>query len=478
MDYALRNNLVPLSITDQLITIAMLHPENREITRELEFLTDRNIFPVKWELPKIQEEISRLYQVTHDDLDNILKATYHYLDSKKADQVKMRKVEDGTVIEWLDDLISEAIVKRASDIHLESFEDSLKIRFRIDGVLIAWKKSINYRKETVISRLKIMAHLDIAERRRPQDGRFTMQNEKTTVDIRVSILPTIFGEKIVLRILDKSTLNLALENLGFHTNLIDNLRKILGLAYGMILVTGPTGSGKTTTLYSALKYLNRPEVNIITVEDPIEYFLPGINQTNVKPQIGLTFASLLKTILRQDPDIVMVGEIRDRETAEIAVRAALTGHLVLSTLHTNDALSTIIRLIDMGIESFLLTSALKMVISQRLVRRICPGCKITDDDTELLLKQHSYTAIKQPTFYKGRGCKECNFSGYSGRVAVAEYIQLDEEMAAAIQKFTGLTDLQAAARKKGFISLKEAAFQKCVEGITSLPEVISETMTL
>ena len=478
VDYALQNNLVPLSMTDQLIIIAMLHPDNREITRELEFFVDRNILPVKWELPQIQEEINRLYQISDAELKNYQKSSFHYLDSQKEIRNDLKKPEDHTVVDWLDELISEAIIKRASDIHLESYEDSVKIRFRIDGILTDWGKSVNYRGELLISRLKIMAHLDIAERRRPQDGRFTMQNGKNAVDIRLSTLPTVFGEKIVLRILDKSNLNLSLENLGFNANLVESLQKILNFSYGMILVTGPTGSGKTTTLYSALQFLNRPEVNIITVEDPIEYFLPGINQTNVKPPIGLTFANLLKNILRQDPDIIMVGEIRDRETAEIAIRAALTGHLVLSTLHTNNALSTIVRLIDMGIETFLLASALKMVISQRLVRKICSECKIIDKSENDLMAQTDRFTANQIDFYRGQGCRDCNYTGYSGRIAVAEYIQLDEDIITAIQKFTGLSDLQSIARKKGFIPLKEAAFQKCIEGITSLPEVISEIITI
>lgn len=471
-EYALQHHLVPLFIDEQGIHVAMDDPQNYDVIREIEFFTEQTIIPVKWEWSQIFNEINTHYNIAQEVED---KRSYNLFQYREIQGLNEKKDHDEhTIIKWVDELVSEAIARRASDIHIESEENSLRVRFRIDGVLWDWDKKVNYKKEFVISRLKIMAHLDIAEKRRPQDGRFSMQSDTDRIDVRVSTLPTTFGEKIVLRLLDKSSLILSLDGLGFDLELTDNLKRILRSSYGMILVTGPTGSGKTTTLYSALQFVNKPEVNIITVEDPIEYHIPGINQTNVKPAIGLNFAAILRTILRQDPDIIMVGEIRDRETAEIAVRAALTGHLVLSTLHTNDAPTTIIRLIDMGIEPFLLAGALKMVIAQRLLRKICPSCKAVDGQANDLLPEYFQHSDNQFIFYEGRGCPHCHFTGYYGRCAVAEYILIDEEMAGAVQRFNGLNELISLARMKGFKTLKEASLQKCLDGITSLSELFSE----
>ncbi len=473
-EYALQHHLVPLFADEKGIHVAMDDPQNYDLIKEIEFFTEQTIIPVKWEWSRIFNEINIHYNIAHHVDDKRSYNLYQYRERQSINGGKEKNNEDYTIIKWVDELVSEAIARRASDIHIESEENSLRIRLRIDGVLWDWKKKVDYKKELVISRLKIMAHLDIAERRKPQDGRFSMQSDTNQIDVRVSTLPTTYGEKVVMRLLDKSSLILSLDGLGFDPALTDALKSTLQSSYGMILVTGPTGSGKTTTLYSALQFINKPEVNIITVEDPIEYHIPGINQTNVKPAIGLNFATILRTILRQDPDVIMVGEIRDRETAEIAVRAALTGHLVLSTLHTNDAPTTIIRLIDMGIEPFLLAGALKMVIAQRLLRKICPSCKTVDSRANDLLPEYFAPSEKQFVFYHGQGCSHCHFTGYYGRCAVAEYILIDEEMAGAIQKFHGLNELLTLARIKGFKTLKEVSLQKCLDGITSLREVISE----
>jgi type IV pilus assembly protein PilB len=303
-----------------------------------------------------------------------------------------------------------------------------------------------------------------------------MKSGDKTVDIRVSTLSTDFGEKVVLRILDRSSLKLSLDVLGFEKKVLADFKKVLKMPYGMVLATGPTGSGKTTTLYAALNFLNKADVNIITIEDPIEYNLPGINQTMVKPEIGLTFAGILRTVLRQDPNIIMVGEIRDSETAEIAVRSALTGHLVLSTLHTNDAISTIVRLIDMGVEPFLVANSLKMVIAQRLIRKICPKCRTEDKEALTQFQHYNLPAeLKEITHYKGARCQYCNQTGFSGREAIIEHLIIDDEFARLILNNADISQLRAFAKSKNLMTLKEAGFQKIVEGKTTLSETISET---
>ena len=379
----------------------------------------------------------------------------------------------GSVASQVNTLIHRAIEMRASDIHIEPYEGLLRLRYRLDGVLQEMGELSLAQKDAILSRLKIMARLDIAEKRRPQDGRIRIGKDNKTVDLRVSTLPTEFGEKIVLRILDKSEQRLELRQLGFDEANLRQFRKAIANPYGMILVTGPTGSGKTTTLYAALSELNTPEVNITTIEDPIEYNLPGINQTQVRSDIGLTFSAALRAILRQDPNIIMVGEVRDRETAEIAIRSALTGHMVFSTLHTNDAPSAITRLIDMGIEPFLVASSVRLVMAQRLVRRICPQCK-----TEYTPEQEVVAELglqNQHRFYHGSGCEHCNGTGFKGRVALIELMPVSDVLSELVIKQSGAHELKKQALGDGMVTLRQSGIQKIKEGVTTVEEVIRET---
>ncbi len=391
-------------------------------------------------------------------------------ESKDEETVKV----DAPIIKLANQIINDAIKTKASDIHIEPHEKGVSVRYRIDGVLHNVKNLPIQIKSALTTRFKIMAHLDISERRLPQDGRIRMKYGDKEVDFRVSSLPIIHGEKIVLRILEKSSLQLDLTKLGFEEISLKFFLEALEKPYGMILVTGPTGSGKTTTLYSALMKLNKPEVNIMTVEDPVEYSFRGINQVQVKEEIGLTFASALRAFLRQDPDIIMVGEIRDFETAEIAVKAALTGHLVLSTLHTNDAPSTITRLINMGIEPFLISSSVLLIVAQRLVRKLCPHCKREETvSKETLLKLgFSEKEVENIKVYGPTGCSECNFTGYKGRIALYEVMPITDEIRELI--LTGATSLEIkkVAIKQGMLTLRKSGLNKIIQGITSIKEVL------
>jgi type IV pilus assembly protein PilB len=377
------------------------------------------------------------------------------------------------VVSLVNDLISNAIRMGASDIHVEPYERYIRVRYRLDGVLHEVEQPPLELAKAIISRLKIMADLDIAEKRRPQDARIRVKEGEGTIDIRVSSLPTDFGDKMVLRILDKSQLQLDLTRLGFEEEDLKQFQRTLKLPYGMILVTGPTGSGKTTTLYAALNSINRPDINITTIEDPIEYNLPGINQTHVRSDIGLTFAAALRSILRQDPNVIMLGEIREGETAEIAIRAALTGHLVLSTLHTNDAASAITRLTDMGVEPFLVFASVKMILAQRLLRRICPECKnpatITDDQYAEL------GILGENTFLKGKGCPRCIHKGYRGRTAVYEVLTMTKGTSAAIAHGLSLEELRQNIEAAGFVMLRQGAIAIARRGETTVEEVLRET---
>jgi len=385
--------------------------------------------------------------------------------------------ETAPIIRLMNQIITEAITSNASDIHIEPQKRFLRIRYRIDGVL---RDAMNLPKNIqpgLISRAKIMANLDIAERRRPQDGRINLKFRGREVDLRVSVLPGIFGEKVVLRILDKERSLIPLEQLGFSEESFEIFKTLIKQPYGMILITGPTGSGKSTTLYAILRILNTPEVNILTVEDPVEYQLDGITQVQVNPKINLTFANALRAFLRQDPDIILVGEIRDKETAQIAMEAALTGHLVFSTLHTNDSFSAPTRLIDMGIEPYLIASSLIGVTAQRLVRKICPECKEEYEPNKFILKQigiEDYEGV----FYKGKGCIACGNSGYKGRIAVQEVLRIDDNIREMILQRKPSTDIKEYAVKNGTITLLQDAINKAKKGITTLEEVIRVISTV
>jgi type IV pilus assembly protein PilB len=386
-------------------------------------------------------------------------------------------VDEAPVIKLCNSLIADAVEKRASDIHIEPFERTIKIRYRIDGSLIEQSSPpVNY-KRAITSRFKVMARLDIIERRKPQDGRIKIKVKDKTIDLRVSTLPVVWGEKIVMRILDQSNLQLDLTKLGFESDELTKFQKAINSPYGIMLVTGPTGSGKTTTLYSALSTINSPDVNIMTAEDPVEYNLPNVNQVQMNPEADLTFASTLRAFLRQDPDVIMVGEIRDQETAEIAIKAALTGHLVISTLHTNDAPTTISRLEDMGIEPFYIGSAVIMVVAQRLMRKVCKDCAQEIKIEEDVLKQAGVwpELLKTAKFYKGQGCPTCNGSGYKGRVAIYEIMEINEDLKKVILKGADATVIKEAALKNGMRSLRQSALIKLCAGVTTMDEVGSVT---
>ncbi len=394
-------------------------------------------------------------------------------ETKQEDVLRV----EAPIITLANRIIIDAIKMRASDIHIEPYEKYVRVRYRIDGVLQNIMDLPSKIKGSLITRLKIMSHLDISERRLPQDGRIKMRIGEKEVDFRVSTLPTIYGEKVVLRVLEKGNLQLDLTKLGFEEISLKFFLEALEHPYGMILVTGPTGSGKTTTLYSALMKLNTPEVNIMTAEDPVEYNFPGINQVHVREDIGLTFASALRSFLRQDPDIIMVGEIRDYETAEIAVKAALTGHLVLSTLHTNDAPSTITRLINMGIEPFLISSSVILVVAQRLVRKLCPKCKKEETiSSEALLKIGvSKEKINGAKIYGPQGCSECNNTGYRGRIALYEVMPITDTIKELIVTGATAEEIKKEAINAGMLTLRQSGIQKLLQGLTSVKEVLRVT---
>jgi type IV pilus assembly protein PilB len=385
--------------------------------------------------------------------------------------------DDAPVVKLINAILTDAVKRGASDIHIEPFEHELRVRYRVDGALQEVMKPPLKLKAALTSRIKIMSALNIAERRVPQDGRIKLKMGKRVIDFRVSTLPVLFGEKIVMRILDKGNLTLDLSKFGFEPKAETDLMKAILNPYGMVLVTGPTGSGKTTTLYSALSRINTIEVNIMTAEDPVEYNLMGINQVLVRNEVGMTFAAALRAFLRQDPNIIMVGEIRDIETGSIAIKAALTGHLVLSTVHTNDAPSTITRLIDMGIEPFNVASAVNLIVAQRLVRRICTGCKVEHryQPEELKALGGDTREFSGITFFKGRGCEQCNGTGYKGRAGLYEVMSLSAELRRMILKGASTSELQEQGVKEGMLTLRMDGLVKIKKGISTLEEVVKET---
>ncbi|MEP0823638.1 MAG: Flp pilus assembly complex ATPase component TadA [Ignavibacterium sp.] len=452
--------ILPLSVNNGTITVAVADSTPAEAIQDVAFLLGKKVQTETVDVEILRKTISKLYGVTGPEAEGP-----GIQESRGAET-------DGSAVGLVNRIISEAIKLGSSDIHIEPYERLFRVRYRIDGVLHEARRPSLQSVKTVISRLKIMADLDIAEKRRPQDGRIRIPHDGRTIDIRVSTLPTDFGEKVVLRILDKSQLKLDLETLGFETEDLKAFKRVLKLPFGMILVTGPTGSGKTTTLYAALNFINKPEVNITTIEDPIEYNLPGINQTHVRADIGLTFAAALRSILRQDPNVIMLGEIRDTETAEIAIRAALTGHLVFSTLHTNDASSAITRLVDMGVEPFLVASSVKMILAQRLLRKLCDKCKRPIEP-----RPEEYAAFNalRGRFYAGKGCDECNRLGYKGRTAVYEILPVTNGLSDLISKNAGPARIREHLDSQGFVTLRTAALKKAERGETSLDEVLRET---
>ncbi len=419
-------------------------------------------------------EIEDVVKKAEEEFDEV-----EVVREEETDLSTLRQLgEDAPVIRLVNSIISQAIVEGASDIHFEPMEDSFRVRYRIDGILQERQRLPKRIQPGIIARLKIISNMDIAERRIPQDGRISLRFERRPIDFRVSSLPSIYGEKIVLRILDKTSSIKPLEQLGFSEANLKKFEQIITQPYGMILISGPTGSGKTTTLYSILNRLNSPTKNIITVEDPVEYQLKGINQVQVNEKAGLTFASALRSILRQDPNIILIGEIRDRETAQIAIEAALTGHLVLSTIHTNDSASIPTRLIDMGIEPFLVASSLIGATAQRLVRKICPKCKEQYEPSKEVLIHLGFEVDESVSFYKGTGCDFCNHTGYKGRVAISEILPITPEIQHLILRNASSKEILNEAKKMGMKTLLDDALSKAAEGLTTLEEVIRVVSTL
>jgi type IV pilus assembly protein PilB len=479
--------IIPVARVGATLTIAMVDPSNVFAIDDVKFMTGYNVEPVVAAESAIREAISEHYgnsdalQTVMEDLQKKDGDLVDYIQETDDDDIDIadlkQAVEEAPVVKLVNLILSEAIAKGASDVHLEPYEKSFRVRYRIDGVLYDIMQPPMKLRAALSSRVKIMSELDIAERRLPQDGRIKLKARGKAIDLRVSTLPTLFGEKIVMRILDRSTLVLDLTKLGFELRALEDFEEAIQSPFGMVLVTGPTGSGKTTTLYSALTKVNTVDVNIMTSEDPVEYNLPGINQVQVKEEIGLTFASALRSFLRQDPDIIMVGEVRDFETAEIAVKAALTGHLVLSTLHTNDAPSTISRLLNMGIEPFLVSASVLLILAQRLCRKICTQCKEEEKVPGPALQKIGFSEEEAKTVkcYKGTGCKACNETGYKGRIALYEVMPIKEDLKELILEGASSTEIKKAAVRLGMKTLRMSGLTKIEEGITSVEEVLRVT---
>jgi type IV pilus assembly protein PilB len=482
-EIAQKHQIIPINRTGNVLTVAMADPSNIFAIDDIKFMTGFKVEPVVAAETSIKNAINK-----HYDSAGMVEDIMKDFDDKEIEALKEgdeninvaelgQAAEDAPVVKLVNLILTDAIKKGASDIHIEPYEKSFRVRYRIDGVLYEVMQPPTRLKAAITSRVKIMAQLDIAERRLPQDGRIKIKMSGREMDFRVSTLPTLFGEKVVLRLLDKGNLQLDMTRLGFESQALEHFESGLLMPYGMVLVTGPTGSGKTTTLYCALNRLNTTETNIMTAEDPVEYNLPGINQVQMKAEIGLNFAAALRSFLRQDPDIIMVGEIRDYETAEIAIKAALTGHLVLSTLHTNDAPSTISRLLNMGVEPFLVAASTNVILAQRLARRVCQSCKepAPVPPQALLNLGFSPDESAKITPLKGTGCMSCSETGYKGRVALYEVMLIKENIKEAILQGASVIEIRELGRKNGMKTLREAGLQKIREGMTSLEEIMRVT---
>ena len=481
-EVAVRHTVLPLKREGRTLTVAMSDPTNGSVMDDLKFITRYDIFPVIAGEYTLRQAIERYYEQSDAQLQQIIAdieegEDLEVIEETDEDEAPTQIADDAPVVKLINGILTDAVKRGASDIHIEPFEKEIRIRYRIDGALMEVMKPPIKLKAALTSRVKILSALNIAERRVPQDGRIKLKMGKRVIDFRVSTLPVIFGEKIVLRILDKSNLTLDLQKFGFEPQAEKDLMSAIMNPYGMVLVTGPTGSGKTTTLYSALSQVNKIDVNIMTAEDPVEYNIYGINQVLVRTEIGMTFAAALKAFLRQDPNIVMVGEIRDIETGSIAIKAALTGHLVLSTLHTNDAPSTVTRMIDMGIEPFNVASAVNLIVAQRLVRRICSDCKAEHkyDPEELDAMGIGEEEAAQLTFYKGTGCVTCSDSGYKGRQGLYEVMAMTPELRRLVLRGASTAELQEQAVKDGMLTLRTDGMLKVKKGITTLEEIVKET---
>jgi type IV pilus assembly protein PilB len=479
-----KHKIIPVSRAGSSLIMAMADPTNLHAIDDIKFLTGFNVEPVVASETAIAAAVERFYQ-TGPSYEDVMagfdeEEIEYGAEGEELNLMELEKAsEDAPVVRLVNMILLNAIKKSASDIHVEPYEKKLRIRYRIDGVLIDEMAPPLKLKNAIASRLKIMSQLDIAERRLPQDGRIKLKLGKgREMDFRVSVLPTLWGEKIVMRLLDKSNLQLDMTKLGFDVAPLNDFQWAIHQPWGMVLVTGPTGSGKTTTLYSALSELNKPSCNISTAEDPVEYNLHGINQVQMHDEIGLNFAMSLRAFLRQDPDIIMVGEVRDFETAEIAVKAALTGHLVLSTLHTNDAPATISRLLNMGVEPFLITASVNLVLAQRLARKNCSDCKqeIKLDRQTLVEIGFSDQQLASAKLMKGAGCRTCNGTGYKGRVALYEVMKFSDSLKEMVLQGGSTAELKAAAIKQGMLTLRASGIRKVLDGVTSTEEILRVTM--
>jgi len=481
-EVAQKHQVIPLNRIGSVLTVAMADPSNIFAIDDIKFMTGFKVETVVASETSIKNAINRCYDsaglenIMKDFEDGNVKSVGDDEEEINVDELQ-QATEDAPVVKLVNLILTDAIKKGASDIHIEPYEKAFRVRYRIDGVLYEVMSPPMKLKAALTSRVKIMAQLDISERRLPQDGRIKIKVSGKEMDYRVSTLPTLFGEKVVLRLLDKSNLQLDMTKLGFERKALSDFEGAITAPYGMVLVTGPTGSGKTTTLYSALNRINSPETNIMTAEDPVEFNLPGINQVQMKAGIGLNFAAALRSFLRQDPDIIMVGEIRDYETAEIAIKAALTGHLVLSTLHTNDAPSTVSRLLNMGVEPFLVSASTNVILAQRLVRKVCKDCREEVQVPGSALVNLGFTPEEAKTIvcYHGKGCNNCSETGYKGRLALYEVMMVNEEIKKMILDGASTIELREAAHKNGMLTLRESGLQKLREGITSLEEVMRVT---
>jgi type IV pilus assembly protein PilB len=475
--------LIPIKRTGATVRVAMVDPTDVHAIDDIKFMTGYEVIPLVASEGAVLDAISRHYSSGGGDLATVLKGITDLdgevatVEETEEDIAGAAEAEDAPVVKLANVILSEAVKKKVSDIHIEPYEHSFRVRYRLDGSLYEVMSPPKKLQAALTSRFKIMASLDIAERRLPQDGRIKLRVEDKQVDLRVSTLPCLFGEKIVMRLLDKSNLTLDLTKLGFEQKALDDFMKAITSPYGMVLVTGPTGSGKTTSLYSALHYINQIDVNIMTAEDPVEYNLVGINQVQMKDEIGLNFAAALRSFLRQDPDIVMVGEIRDYETAEIAVKAALTGHLVLSTLHTNDAPSTINRLLNMGIEPFLVSSSVVLIMAQRLVRRICKECKEEEKVEPEALERIGFSSDEAASVvcYRGKGCSVCSDTGYKGRLALYEVMPVTDELKELVLQGASADEIKKKAMSQQMKTLRMSGLTKVKEGITTVEEVLDTT---
>ncbi|MBD3299087.1 MAG: type IV-A pilus assembly ATPase PilB [candidate division Zixibacteria bacterium] len=483
-DIARRFNVIAISKLNKTLVVAISDPHNIYVLDALKFISGCTIQPVISPERAITKAIDQYYK-NASGIGDLLKGLEEEEGGLEVIETEdsvnetdlQSQVQDKPLVRLVDGLIMEAIRSGASDIHIETYETRIRVRYRVDGVLKETEPLPFKYRAAIVSRVKIMADLDISERRLPQDGRIKVKMGKRAIDLRVSVLPTIFGEKVVMRILDPQSLMTDLTRLGFPNLALKNFQHAIDLPFGIILVTGPTGSGKTTTLYSALKTLNGGDVNIMTAEDPVEFNFDGINQVAVRTEIGLTFAKSLRSFLRQDPDIIMVGEIRDTETAEIAIRAALTGHLVLSTLHTNDAPSTIARLVDMGIPGYLVASATKLIMAQRMTRKICPSCKhevtVSEEHLEKLALEPEEAADLK--VFEGAGCSDCNQTGMSGRTGIFEVMPVTTAIERMILENASVEELRQQAVKEGMLTLRMAAIDKMKKGILPLEQVLAES---